>query len=401
MRLFADKRIIPVLMFHSVGLEHENWEFSHISEPVNLFEKKLKLFFSHRFHTIFWEDLFCYMTEEKDLPDNSIMLSFDDGYLDNWVFVYPLLKKYNLKATIFVSPNFVDTTKEPRPNLEDVWAGRCDYGELQPAGFLSWVEMRAMEASGFVDIQSHSLTHTWYFSGPEIIDFHYPQEKSSFPWLFWNKKPERKAFYITENQQEFVPYGHPVFEYEKALVARRYFPDERYVNMITDYVSDRGGKNFFLKDGWKEELFKYSEQIKRDYKFNNRYETFEERQIRIKNELVKSKELIEINLDKRVDFICWPGGGYDETVKSIAREVGYKAWTLSSKDLSSFRNLPKTNPENIKRMGTSNRINIKRHGNARGGAIYQLLNIRAHQNSFLSKQFVRVYKVFSILTQRN
>jgi peptidoglycan/xylan/chitin deacetylase (PgdA/CDA1 family) len=400
MSLLANKHVVPVLMFHSVGLENEKWEFSHISEPLYLFQKKLECFVKARFNTIFWNDLFGYMIGEKDLPNNSIMLTFDDGYLDNWVFVFPFLRRYGLKATIFVNPEFVDPSQEPRPNLEDVWAERCDYTALQSAGFLSWVEMRAMEASGLVDIQSHSLTHTWYYSGPKIIDFHYPQETSPYPWLFWNKKPQRKAFYITENQQEFVPYGHPVFEHEKALVVRRYFPDEKHVLQIIDYASSMG-KDFYRNKGWKEKLAKYSKDITKSNKFEGHYETPNERCERIRKELSESKTLIQKKLNKQVNFICWPGGGYDETVKSIARKVGYKAWTLSSRDLSSFRNLPKTNPENIKRMGTSNRINIKGHGNSRGGAFYQLLNIQAHQNSFLSKQVLRVYKVFSILTQRS
>ena len=79
MNLLANKRIVPVLMFHSVGLENLKWEFSHISEPVDLFQKKLRLFVDHKFNTIFWNDLYSYMKEEISLPKNSLMLTFDDG----------------------------------------------------------------------------------------------------------------------------------------------------------------------------------------------------------------------------------------------------------------------------------------------------------------------------------
>ncbi len=397
--LFADRRIVPVLMFHSVGLDNQEWVFSYLSDSLHLFEEKLKCLVEHRFSTIFWNDLYQYMGDEKNPRDNSIMLTFDDGYLDNWVFVYPLLKKYSLKTTVFVNPDFVDPCPNPRLNLEDVWKGRCSYKDLHPAGFLSWAELREMEASGLVDVQSHALTHTWYFSGPRIVDFHTPRQQSPYPWLFWNQRPERKPFYLTENQQKLIPYGHPIFEHEKALVARRYYPDERFITRILEYISSKGW-DFYQKHSWKEDLTRYAEDIRKNRKFEGHYEMPEERYERVKKELSESKNLIERNLNKDVDFICWPGGAYDETVKCIGREVGYKAWTLSSRDFSSFRNVPGANPENVKRMGSSSRITIKGHGNAKGAGFYLLLNIRTHQNSLLSKYFLRAYKLFSILTCR-
>ena len=92
---------------------------------------------------------------------NRIVLTFDDGYLDNWLFGFPLLKKYSLKATIFVSPDFID-----KRNVV-----RSDFSEL---GFLSWDEMRIMTSSGLIDIQSHTMTHTKYFISDILTGFHHP-----------------------------------------------------------------------------------------------------------------------------------------------------------------------------------------------------------------------------------
>ena len=163
--------IVPVIMFHSVGLSGSDWVFSHISEPLKNFEAKLDALARKGCHTIHWSDLFSHMSGTAKLPHRTIMLTFDDGYLDNWVYVFPLIKRYGIKVTIFVSPEFVDPNENPRPTLEDVWSGRIKQSELQTRGFLCWEEMRAMSKSGLVDIQSHAFTHTWYFAGPKVMIF--------------------------------------------------------------------------------------------------------------------------------------------------------------------------------------------------------------------------------------
>ena len=79
------------------------------------------------------------------------MLTFDDGYLDNWAIVWPLLKRYGTKATIFVSSDFIEPDGPARPTLEDVWSGKIESAALGIAGFLRPSEMRAMVDSGLVE----------------------------------------------------------------------------------------------------------------------------------------------------------------------------------------------------------------------------------------------------------
>lgn len=393
MQLLPDRSVVPVLMFHSVGLENIPWVFSQISEPVNLFKKKLSLLKKGGFNSIFWDDLFAYMSYQKKIPSNSIMLTFDDGYLDNWVYGFPYLKKFGFKATIFVNPDFVDPSEEKRLNLEDVWRNRCRIDDLKPAGFMNWSEMKEMEASGFVDIQSHALTHTWYFSGPKIIDYHRPVTPSPYPWLFWNKRPERKPYYMTEDQKSLVKFGHPIFQYQKSLIVKRYYPDEEFVAKIINFVHDKGGASFFEQNNWESTIKNYVYHIKRTNYYCGNYESDEEYQNRVKHEFATSKKILEHNLGKQVDFICWPGGGNNDKVRQLAIETGYKAWTLSSTDLSCFRNIPGANPQNIKRIGTSNKIAFKGHGKGTAGPYFQLLSINSHRNSLIFNFLKKLYQV--------
>lgn len=366
------------------------------------FDAKARLLRDRGFTAIFWKDLYGYMERRTTLPPNSIMLTLDDGYLDNWVYAFPILRRYGLKGTVFVNPDFVDPGTELRPTLEDAWAGRCRIGDLDPVGFLNWGEMRAMEASGVIDVQSHALTHTWYFSGPRIVDFHAPHRLPPYPWLSWNARPDRKPFYLKEDQQRFLPWGHPVFEHEKSLVVRRFLPDDGWVARITDFARERGAESFFEDASWQEQIRMQLRSWGVADRFPGSYETEGQRLERIREELSASKRIIETKLDKRVDYLCWPGGGNDETTRRLAIEVGYKAWTLASQDRASKRNLPGEDPVSIKRMPTANVVMWRGRPIGDGGAWHQLLCIASHQNSFLSWILLGFFKlaVISGVTRR-
>ena len=396
MNLLGNKAIIPALMFHSVGMEHNNlkWNFSFISEPFDIFKKKITLLNSRNYNPVFWHETYDYLRGKITLPNNSIMLTFDDGYLDNWVFVFPLLKKYGLKATIFINPSFVDYSSKIRKNLDDVWEGTCVYNDLEKEGFLSWDEMRAMESSGLIDIQSHSLTHTWYFTSPKIVDFHHHKKYSPYPWLLWNEFPLKKPFYLTENLEKLLPYGYPIFEHQKSLLARQYYPDQNVIGNIINHVNDGGAEDFFDQPTWKEDLLKYCQSLNLKDNSHGTYESKINYCIRIKTELAESKRLIEVNLGKQVDYLCWPGGGCNNKTISIARDIGYKAWTLPSTGYQKNRNIPGSNHEHLKRIGTRNYIKLKNNEYKRVNNYYQLLNIKAHQGSPIHKILKKLFQSF-------
>ena len=69
--------------------------------------------------------------------------------------------------------------------------------------------MIEMEKSGLVDIQSHSMSHTWYYTNPELIDFYSPIENSlvnKYPWISWNENPVQKPF--THNTNSYKSHRY-------------------------------------------------------------------------------------------------------------------------------------------------------------------------------------------------
>lgn len=341
---FPQKTDVPILMYHSVS-DDQAWLWGHLSCPVSVFEDHIRILASSGFVTISLRDLYDHRQRGCALPPKPIVLTFDDGYLDNWVYAFPILKRYGFKGTIFVNPDFVDPADKPRPNLDDVAAGRLAASSLNTTGYLSWAEMSAMEACGVMDIQSHSMTHTWYFSDDHIVDFHHPRDQ--YPWLAWNAKPERKYLWLNEDQSLFVPFGMPIYAHNKALITRRYFPDPKLTDFLARQVAIQGDVKFFRGEGWRDVLQKLSLQYRSNRPLDGHWESEEQYRSRVRYELGTSKEIIEANLRKRVDFISWPGGGYDDTTERIAKEVGYLSMTISPRD----PRCPSQDPGHISRLG--------------------------------------------------
>ncbi|MCF8094883.1 MAG: polysaccharide deacetylase family protein [Desulfobacteraceae bacterium] len=339
---------VPVVMYHSVGRINPDWIWNFLTVPFGVFADQIDTLYRKGYHTIDLEQLHGYVREGKTIPEKSIVLTFDDGYLDNWVYVFPLLKKYGFKATIFVSGEFVDPNPQPRPTMEDVWRGNITEEELNFFGFLSWEEMRLMEQSGLVDIQSHAMSHTWYFCKDEIVDFRHPGD--GYIWMDWNNAPEVKYKYLKNNERKSSQYGAPVYVHQKSLAGRRIFPSLLLDKLLTEYVIENGGERFFQKSAWRDILFKEASALRQKHKVAAKIETDNEMDQRFHYEIVESKKTIEKRLNKRAEFLCWPGGGICQAAIDKAAKH-YKAFTIPSSLSVRNKNTYGENPLYIRRFG--------------------------------------------------
>ena len=298
---------LPTIMYHTVGVPDPSWMWNFLTIPFLLFEDHLRWLRKKNFNPIGFIEYYRHVKYGEGLPPNPVFLNFDDGYLDNWVFAYPILKKYGFKGTVFVNPEFVDPVATLRPTLEDVWDGKLSLNDLQTHGFLSWGEMRKMEEGGVMDIQSHAMTHTWYFTGPKIVDFRHPGDQ--YIWMDWNEKSEMKWDYLREKENAGRQrLGSPVYENGKSLEVRRYFPDRRLAEHLEGFVANKG-VGFFENTNWRETLHKVAEDFSARNPLMDHYETDQERHSRLNWELGESKRILESRLSKAVNFLCWPGGG--------------------------------------------------------------------------------------------
>ena len=110
--------------------------FTSLSIPVNQFDAQMDYLVESGYTSISPEELYKALNGEISLPEKSVLITFDDGYVDNYTNAFPILKYYGLKATIFVIPALVD----------------------KDARYLTWEQLLEMEQSG-VTAQSHTLNH--------------------------------------------------------------------------------------------------------------------------------------------------------------------------------------------------------------------------------------------------
>ena len=92
---------IGIVMYHYVrDLKHSRYPGIKGLDYV-LFKEQIRMF-SERFHVISMEQLMAYYKYGEKLPENAILLTFDDGYIDNYLYVLPVLMEYHMQGSFFV-----------------------------------------------------------------------------------------------------------------------------------------------------------------------------------------------------------------------------------------------------------------------------------------------------------
>lgn len=137
-------RQVPVLMYHAVS--DQTWGLEGLFLSPSDMEAQLKYLTENGYDPIFFSDL-----PHLDQYRKPVILTFDDGYNNNYTDLYPLLQKYNVKATIFVIPSSVG-------------------GQYS----MTAAQIKEMADSGLVSIQSHTQDHK------ELASLSADQQKQQF-----------------------------------------------------------------------------------------------------------------------------------------------------------------------------------------------------------------------------
>ncbi|MGL6120734.1 MAG: polysaccharide deacetylase family protein [Fusobacteriaceae bacterium] len=144
-KTFFDKEI-PILMYHRLVLDENEESVNTIHLLKSEFEKQLQYLKDNNYETITFKELQKLNSKEKK-EKKYIILTFDDGYEDNYTILYPLLKKYNMKAVIYL--------------LSDIDYNKWDMDDLgeKRLELLKKNQILEMKESGLIEFGGHTKTH--------------------------------------------------------------------------------------------------------------------------------------------------------------------------------------------------------------------------------------------------
>lgn len=132
---------VPVIMYHSI-LKDSSLQGRYVISPTQL-EEDLIYLSENGYTAVTVADLISYVEEGTPLPEKPVMLTFDDGYYNNYLYAYPLMQKYGFKMVLSVIGKYSELYSENDGN--NAYYSHC-----------TWDQLREMELSGFVEVQNHS-----------------------------------------------------------------------------------------------------------------------------------------------------------------------------------------------------------------------------------------------------
>ncbi len=150
MHKISEKNIrIPILIYHEITEKMPTRDQFYMQTTAKRFEEQLKGLQEEGYTFISYDDLVEYSKGNKALSEKTLLVGFDDGWIGNYNNAFPILKKLNVPAAIYVVDDQVGTEN-----------------------FFSWEQAKEMSDSGLVNIYSHGKTHIYYdkVSSEELLN---------------------------------------------------------------------------------------------------------------------------------------------------------------------------------------------------------------------------------------
>ncbi len=151
---------VPVLAYHHVN-KHRGDMVTVVPE---VFERQMQYLDRAGYRTLKAGELLSFINGDLSLDEKAVMVTFDDGWLDNYVYAFPILKKYNINATIFIATDWIERASENTPDLNVSIPDHRESFSLIERGeghkvLINWRLAREMSESGLVEFYSHTKSH--------------------------------------------------------------------------------------------------------------------------------------------------------------------------------------------------------------------------------------------------
>ena len=306
---------LPVAMYHYV-----NESPGSITVSPACFEEHCRVAAEQGWRGVSLAEAEEFLIHGAPLPEKSLLMTFDDGYLDNCLHALPALHAHGHKAVVFAVSGRLEAGGGPRVPVPDLLAGKAhdlpyvsrpvrkdERGfTMRTDVFCNHAEIRAMEKSGVMAVASHSRGHFGVFAGPEFTSFTAPGNQG-------------RTFYLTEHGHF---WGMPGFKVVPGLQQRAFLPNPDMLEAIRRLVpqSDEEASAFFASEANVRALKALAAKFSGSM---GRFETDVERRDRMWREIAGGKEELESVLGHRLKSFCWPWGKYCQEAHALALEAGF------------------------------------------------------------------------------
>ncbi|MDR1989652.1 MAG: polysaccharide deacetylase family protein, partial [Acidobacteriaceae bacterium] len=159
---FISGRFPRFLFGGSVG--HDTLPVFHFhDESTDTLEPKLRYLAENGYRTVTNDEIADFVDGRLSSAPRRVGLCFDDAWASVWTTTAPLLRQYGLTAIVYASPGRIEEATDVRPTGPDV--------TTTGSPFVTWPELRALHASGSIDVQCHTWSHARIFCSPALLDF--------------------------------------------------------------------------------------------------------------------------------------------------------------------------------------------------------------------------------------
>jgi len=291
------------LYYHRVGPVREN-----LSIPPEIFQSQLEALSKNGYRAISLQDLISFLSGNQLKVEKPIIFSFDDGFLDYYLFAHPLLEKFRMSSVVFLVTDWVNDELGIRKEFPAEMAGFDSNQSIRAAlrgdrrMFFNWETARELAKSGIVEFGSHTCTHKLAFRSGRIRRF---------------IMSDRAHWKYEQVYGGKVRPGYPIFERASAAAVRCFEPGKDIIERLAEFCRQRSGND---RKQMEAELFRRAAELGPLGDF----ESEEDARARITRELEISREIIEGQLRVPCPSLCWPFGDYSELSLEIAANAGYK-----------------------------------------------------------------------------
>ncbi len=320
---------LPVLMYHSIS------RFNHrLCVSPELFDDQCRVLAKAGWRGVSLAEAENYFLRKRRLPRKTLLFTFDDGYLDNYVNAEPVLRTHGHCGAIFTVIDLIDTGdilrptaysadgsafSAPLPDLDARNPVRRDTRyRVTPIVFCSWKELAAMRERGAMSMAPHSMRHHRVISGLNFTRLYSPNDRYSF-------------FDVSPHQ---AVWGMPRFPLQHALAHRGYALTQELYALVKQMVPQELGEAqaFLAEEKNRKAVVAAIKKLPRI----GVLETWEEYRKRLADEFAACREAYVAHLGITPKSFCWPWGSVTPTALEEAKKAGFRVFFTTQRGMNPY-----------------------------------------------------------------